>query len=336
MLRASCGPGRLPAIAGVVQRRCAAAAARKHPAVAARQVLRLVHPGKSGSLPGNAVAIDPTRPVPEPVVSDIAARLRTALEDRYLIEEEIGRGGAATVFLAEDIKHARKVAIKVLRPGTPGGYEPQRFLREIRIAARLAHPQILPLHDSGECEGLLYFVMPYAGLRVAARPARARRAAAGRRGAAHHARRGRGAGLRPPPQRDPPGHQAGEHPAAGRRAGGGRLRGGHGHLRRRRRQRLHHRPRLRRRHPGVHEPRAGQRRGRARRPDRPVQPRVRPVRDAGGCAAVRRQRRAGHHGAARGRGPGADPDPPSRPCRPPWSGRSSARSPSRPATGSPP
>jgi serine/threonine-protein kinase len=97
-------------------------------------------------------------------VSDIPVRLRTALGDRYLIEEEIGRGGAATVYLAEDLKHARKVAIKVLRPDTrSGGYEPQRFLREIRIAARLAHPQILPLHDSGECEGLLYFVMPYAG-----------------------------------------------------------------------------------------------------------------------------------------------------------------------------
>jgi len=96
-------------------------------------------------------------------VPDIAARLRAALGDRYLIEEEIGRGGAATVYLAEDLKHARKVAIKVLRPGTPAGYEPQRFLREIRIAARLAHPQILPLHDSGECDGLLYFVMPYAG-----------------------------------------------------------------------------------------------------------------------------------------------------------------------------
>ncbi len=93
---------------------------------------------------------------------DIPDRLRTAIADRYLIEEEIGRGGAATVYLAEDLKHARKVAIKVLRP-TPGGYEPQRFLREIRIAARLAHPQILPLHDSGEWEGLLYFVMPYAG-----------------------------------------------------------------------------------------------------------------------------------------------------------------------------
>jgi eukaryotic-like serine/threonine-protein kinase len=95
-------------------------------------------------------------------MSDIADRLRTPIADRYRIEEEIGRGGAATVYLAEDLKHARKVAIKVLRP-SPGGYEPQRFLREIRIAARLAHPQILPLHDSGEWHGLLYFVMPYAG-----------------------------------------------------------------------------------------------------------------------------------------------------------------------------
>jgi serine/threonine-protein kinase len=100
---------------------------------------------------------------PEPVVSDIITRLRKALGDRYLIEEEIGRGGAATVYLAEDVKHARKVAIKVLRPDPPAGYEPQRFLREIRIAARLAHPQILPLHDSGEWKGLLWFVMPYAG-----------------------------------------------------------------------------------------------------------------------------------------------------------------------------
>jgi len=95
-------------------------------------------------------------------MSDSTDRLRTTIADRYRIEEEIGRGAAATVYLAEDLKHARKVAIKVLRP-SPGGYEPQRFLREIRIAARLAHPQILPLHDSGEWEGLLYFVMPYTG-----------------------------------------------------------------------------------------------------------------------------------------------------------------------------
>jgi serine/threonine-protein kinase len=91
-------------------------------------------------------------------------RLREAIADRYRIEEEIGRGGMAAVYLAEDLKHARKVAIKVLVPsGLSQSYEPQRFLREIRIAARLSHPQILPVHDSGECDGLLYFVMPYAG-----------------------------------------------------------------------------------------------------------------------------------------------------------------------------
>ena len=91
-------------------------------------------------------------------------RLREALADRYRIEEEIGRGGMAAVYVAEDLKHARKVAIKVLVPsGVSQSYEPQRFLREIRIAARLSHPQILPVHDSGECDGLLYFVMPYAG-----------------------------------------------------------------------------------------------------------------------------------------------------------------------------
>ena len=98
------------------------------------------------------------------LVTDVAERLRAAIAERYRIEEEIGRGGTATVYLAEDLKHARKVAIKVLRPSQiPGGYEPQRFLREIRIAARLTHPQILSLHDSGEYDGLLYFVMPYAG-----------------------------------------------------------------------------------------------------------------------------------------------------------------------------
>jgi serine/threonine-protein kinase len=71
----------------------------------------------------------------------------------------------AAVYLAEDLRHARKVAIKVLVPGVGGAqsYEPQRFLREIRIAARLSHPQILPVHDSGEFDGMLYFVMPYAG-----------------------------------------------------------------------------------------------------------------------------------------------------------------------------
>ena len=71
-------------------------------------------------------------------MSEIPVRLRDALGDRYLIEDEIGRGGAATVYLAEDLKHGRKVAVKVLRPDTGlSAYEPQRFLREIRIAAAL-------------------------------------------------------------------------------------------------------------------------------------------------------------------------------------------------------
>ena len=83
-------------------------------------------------------------------------RLRAAVADRYRIEEEIGHGGMAAVYLAEDLRHARKVAIKVLIPGAGGSqlYEPQRFLREIRIAARLSHPQILPVHDSGEVDGM--------------------------------------------------------------------------------------------------------------------------------------------------------------------------------------
>jgi serine/threonine-protein kinase len=96
-------------------------------------------------------------------VTELLQGLRAAIADRYRIEEEIGRGGMAAVYLAEDLKHGRKVAIKVLLPTSTQSYEPQRFLREIRIAARLSHPQILPVHDSGEWDGLLYFVMPYAG-----------------------------------------------------------------------------------------------------------------------------------------------------------------------------
>jgi serine/threonine protein kinase/Tfp pilus assembly protein PilF len=96
-------------------------------------------------------------------VTEVPPRLRAALAERYRIEEEIGRGGMAAVYLAEDLKHGRNVAIKVLLPDSTHSYEPQRFLREIRIAARLSHPQILPVHDSGECDGMLYFIMPYAG-----------------------------------------------------------------------------------------------------------------------------------------------------------------------------
>jgi serine/threonine-protein kinase len=88
-------------------------------------------------------------------------RLRTALAQRYRIERELGRGGMATVYLAEDLRHRRQVAIKVLNPELAAALGPDRFLREIEIAARLAHPHILPLYDSGEAEGFLYYVMPF-------------------------------------------------------------------------------------------------------------------------------------------------------------------------------
>ncbi len=87
--------------------------------------------------------------------------LRAALADRYILEHEIGRGGMATVYLAEDLKHHRRVAIKVLDPDVAAAIGHDRFLREIETAANLTHPHILPLHDSGEADGFLYYVMPY-------------------------------------------------------------------------------------------------------------------------------------------------------------------------------
>ena len=88
-------------------------------------------------------------------------RLRAALGERYRIERELGRGGMATVYLAEDLKHHREVAIKVLDPELAAGLGHTRFLREIEIAAGLSHPHILPLYDSGESDGFLYYVMPF-------------------------------------------------------------------------------------------------------------------------------------------------------------------------------
>jgi len=87
--------------------------------------------------------------------------LAAALAERYAIEREIGRGGMAAVYLAEDRKHGRKVAVKVLDPSLAASLGAERFLREIRIAARLAHPHILPLIDSGEADGWLYYVSPH-------------------------------------------------------------------------------------------------------------------------------------------------------------------------------
>ena len=94
-------------------------------------------------------------------MEEVVSRLQMALADRYTIERELGRGGMAAVFLAQDLKHHRLVAIKVLKPELAAALGPGRFLREIEIAASLTHPHILPVHDSGEAEGFLYYVMPY-------------------------------------------------------------------------------------------------------------------------------------------------------------------------------
>jgi serine/threonine protein kinase/Tfp pilus assembly protein PilF len=88
-------------------------------------------------------------------------RLREALSGSYSIDRELGRGGMATVYLAQDAKHDRVVALKVLHPDLAASLGPDRFLREIKLAARLNHPHILPLFDSGEVNGFLYYVMPY-------------------------------------------------------------------------------------------------------------------------------------------------------------------------------
>ena len=92
---------------------------------------------------------------------DTASRLYAALSDRYRIERELGHGGMATVYLAEDLKHRRQVAIKVLKPELAAVIGAERFLREIETTAGLRHPHILPLYDSGEADSLLYYVMPF-------------------------------------------------------------------------------------------------------------------------------------------------------------------------------
>jgi serine/threonine protein kinase/Flp pilus assembly protein TadD len=88
-------------------------------------------------------------------------RIRSAFQENYTIDRELGRGGMSTVYLAQDAKHERLVALKVLHPDLAATLGPERFLREIKLAARLNHPHILPLHDSGETAGFLYYVMPY-------------------------------------------------------------------------------------------------------------------------------------------------------------------------------
>jgi eukaryotic-like serine/threonine-protein kinase len=108
---------------------------------------------------GGEASYSSLSPVTPP--KDLAKRLSAALGDRYRVERQVGRGGMATVFQAHDYRHEREVAIKVLRPELAASVGIERFLREIKLAARLSHPHILPLFDSGEADGLLYYVMPF-------------------------------------------------------------------------------------------------------------------------------------------------------------------------------
>ena len=94
-------------------------------------------------------------------MDDLLSRLKAALADRYVLEKEIGRGGMATVYLARDLRHDRCVAIKVLDPALSERVGRDAFLNEMQVTARLQHPLILPLHDSGSADGLLYYVMPF-------------------------------------------------------------------------------------------------------------------------------------------------------------------------------
>ena len=96
-----------------------------------------------------------------PLPSESLERLKTVLADRYAIERELARGGMSTVYLANDLRHHRKVAVKLLRPELTTMVGPDRFAREIAIAAQLNHPHILALYDSGEANGGLFYVMPY-------------------------------------------------------------------------------------------------------------------------------------------------------------------------------
>jgi serine/threonine-protein kinase len=101
---------------------------------------------------------------------DLRSRLASGLTSRYSLDRELGQGGMAVVFRAHDLRHDREVALKVLRPEISAEIGAERFLREIKLAAGLTHPHILPVFDSGEADGLLFYVMPFKayGLRLKA------------------------------------------------------------------------------------------------------------------------------------------------------------------------
>src|SRR5690349_13958066 len=108
-----------------------------------------------------APSVDKPHIEPPPPMTENRSRLAAALAGRYRIERELGAGGMATVYLAHDLRHERRVAIKLLRPELAAVIGAERFLSEIRTTANLQHPHILPLFDSGEVDGTVFYVMPF-------------------------------------------------------------------------------------------------------------------------------------------------------------------------------
>jgi Tol biopolymer transport system component len=104
-----------------------------------------------------------SHPSPAPIVPDRIPQLNSALQGRYAFVRVLGEGGMATVYLARDVRHDREVAVKILKPEVVAAVGSERFLNEIRFTAGLRHPNILPLYDSGEADGFLFYVMPYVG-----------------------------------------------------------------------------------------------------------------------------------------------------------------------------
>ena len=238
---------------------------------------------------------------------DVTGRLTAALADRYRIERELGAGGMATVYLAEDMKHRRKVAVKVLRPELAAVLGAERFVQEITTTAALQHPHILPLFDSGTADGFLYYVMPYVegetlrakldretqlgideAVRITTEVADALDYAH-RHGVIHR-------------------HQAREYPAPRRPAGGGRFRDRAGGERGS--GRADDRDRFLVRHPALHEPRAGHGREGDLGPLGRVLAGERALRDAGRpAAAPGRVGTADHHEDHRRAGGAGDDAP---------------------------
>src|SRR5688572_33239024 len=115
---------------------------------------------RSGLWAASAVTLGQRSPSPRTTLNPVS-QLSAALAGRYEIEREIGAGGMATVYLARDVRHERKVALKVLRPELGAVLGVERFLAEIKVTANLQHPNLLLLFDSGEANGLLFYVMPF-------------------------------------------------------------------------------------------------------------------------------------------------------------------------------